>query len=210
MTIAEGKVGPLIAGDQTPNPMRLSRDCAQVMQDGHARFQEAVFRGNVYVTANQSLATLQTGLTTAQTGLGIYNPANSGKNLVLWYASCVWTVAQPTASAVVGLLAATNTLQAAPTSQTIATYRNSLLGVGNAPVAIPLVAGTLAAAGVAICVMGVAHTGALTVDTQLQPIQRWFDGSIIVAPGVYLGFFSSIAPAASSFWGEMCWEEIPV
>lgn len=210
MTISDMKVGTQVVADGTITEMRGTKDGSQAVQDSHAKYQEAVYRGNVFIASNQALATLQTGLTTIQTGLGLYNPVQSGKILVIWRASCVFTLAQPTASAVVGLLLATNTLQAAPTSQTVATYRNALAGSNTAPSAIPLVAGTLAAAPVFGPVMGLRNTGAITVDTQPGAIKEWFDGAIQVYPGAYVGFGISIAPAATSFWGDIIWEEIAV
>lgn len=177
----------------------------------HTRYMDAALNGRCFVACTQTLATLQTGLTTAQTGLGLYNPTTSGKNLFIWTASCAFTIAQPTASAIYGLCAATNTLQAVPTGQTAATVVNALLGVSTATMtAKPLVAGTLAAAPVAISTLGVAFIGATSVVTATAPFWRDYAGGLIVAPGAYVGFFSSVAAAASSFWGELVWEEVSV
>jgi hypothetical protein len=194
----------------TATPFTAGFSGGQRTSDAHARYMDAVLQGNVFVAANQALATLQTGLTTAQTGLGLFNPANSGKRLVIWNASCLLTLAQPTTPSVYGLCAATNVGQAAPTGQTAATVVNARLGANAAPAAKALVAGTLAAAPVAVAVLGLAATGAVTVQIAIPPMAREVAGALIVEPGAYLGFFSSIAPAATSFWGELVWEEIPV
>jgi hypothetical protein len=203
------RVGPVFGGTGTAPPFTASITGGQRVNDAHGRYMDAVLSGRVFVASNQTLATLQTGLTTAQTGLGIYNPSTSGKYLVLLQASCVFTIAQPTTASVYGLCANTTTQQAAPTSQTAATVRNALLGSSSASGALALTAGTLAAAPVAVSVLGVAYTGAITVSTGVVPFYREYGGQLIVYPGSYLGFFCSVAPAATSFWGELVWEEIP-
>jgi hypothetical protein len=202
--------GPVWGGSGTPVPFTANLSGAQRVTDAHARYMDAVLGGRVFVAASQALATLQTGLTTAQTGLGLFNPQGSGKRIVLWSASCLNIVAQPTAAAVVGLCAATNLIQAVPTGQSAATVRNALLGASAVSAATALTAGTLAVAPVAVSVLGVSYTGAITVSTGVAPFARDYAGALALEPGAYLGFFISIAPAATSFWGELVWEEVPI
>lgn len=204
------RVGAVFGGSGTAPPFTAGFSGGQRVNDAHARYMDAVLSGRCFVACNQAVGTLQTGLTTAQTGLGLFNPQASGKYLVILQASCVFTVAQPTTGSVYGLCAATNTIQAVPTSQTAAVTRNCLLGAAATPVATALTAGTLAAAPVAVSVMGYAATGAITTTNMTAPFYREYAGNLIVAPGSYLGFFSSIAPAATSFWGEIVWEELPL
>lgn len=204
------RVGPVWGTTGTAPPLTAGLSGGQRISDAHARYMDAVLGGRVFIASNQALATLQTGLTTAQTGLGLFNPQGSGKRLVLWSASCVNIVAQPTAAAVWGLCAATNLIQAVPTGQSLATTRNALLGSAANCIATALVGGTLAVAPVAISVLGVSYTGAITVAAGVAPFSREYAGSIVVEPGAYLGFFGSIAPAATSFWGELVWEEVPI
>ncbi len=204
------RVGPVIGGTGTAAPFTAGITGGQRTLDAHARYMDAVLQGNVYVACNQAIGTLQTGLTTAQTGLGLFNPQSSGKRLVIWSASCSFTVAQPTTASVYGLCAATNTIQAVPTSQTAAVVRNARLGANAVSAATALTAGTLAVAPVAVSILGVAMTGAITVVTMQPSFTREYAGALIVEPGTYLGFFASVAPAATSFWGELVWEEIPV
>lgn len=202
--------GPLWGSTGTPVPFTGNISGAQRVTDAHARYMDAVLSGRVFIASSQALATLQTGLTTAQTGLGLFNPQGSGKRAVLWYASCVNLVAQPTAGAVWGLCANTSLIQAVPTSQTAATVRNALLGASQNSTISAFTAGTLAAAPVALSVLGASYTGAITVSTGVAPFSREYAGEIAMEPGSYLGFFCSIAPAASSFWGELIWEEVPI
>lgn len=204
------RVGPVFGGTGTAPPFTAGITGAQRTSDAHARYMDAVLSGRVFIAANQALVTLQTGLTTAQTGLGIFNPQASGKRLILWSASCVNAVAQPTSGSVLGLCAATNTIQAVPTSQTAAVVRNALLGASAVSAASAFTAGTLAAAPVAISILGISYTGAITVSTGVAPFYRDYAGAIVVEQGSYLGFFGAVAPAATSFWGELVWEEVPV
>ena len=202
--------GPQFGGTGTFNPSTSGFSGADRVMKAHGDYLDAVLSGRVFVACNQAIGTLQTGLTTAQTGLGIFNPQKSGKRLNILFASCVFTVAQPTTGSVYGLCAATNTIQAVPTSQTAAVVRNALLGANAVPAGSAITAGTLAVAPVAVSVMGFAATGAITTTSVTQPFFREFKGSLVIEEGVYLGFFSSIAPAATSFWGELIWEELPI
>ena len=202
--------GPQFGGTGSFNPPTGGVSGGLRTTDAHGRYVDAVLSGRVFVACNQAVGTLQTGLTTAQTGLGLFNPQSSGKRLAILLASCVVTVAQPTTATVMGLCANTNTIQAVPTSQTAAVVRNALLGSNASCTAQAMTAGTLAVAPVAVSTMGTVVTGAITTVSMEAAFFREYAGSLIVEPGVYIGFYTSIAPAATSFWGEIVWEEIPI
>lgn len=80
----EPVVGPTPVQDGAITDARASRDRCMVVQDGHGRYQEAVFRGNVfYLTTTTSgvalaAANASTTAATAQPIVGILNPQNSG------------------------------------------------------------------------------------------------------------------------------------
>src|SRR5258708_24627651 len=75
---------------------RADRTSAQVVTDGHGRYQEAVLQNNVFLVASQSVATTTTGLATTYTGLCLSNPVGSGKNICLLTASLMQSVIQAT------------------------------------------------------------------------------------------------------------------
>jgi hypothetical protein len=82
--IAEARSGPQVITDGSVNEIRLSKDSSLVTQDSHGRYQEALFRGNVYaLNVNGAAATAFTGATGGTPLAAIYNPAGSGKNFVI-------------------------------------------------------------------------------------------------------------------------------
>src|SRR5579864_7639441 len=111
------KVGPSINADGAENEIRGSKDASLVTQDGHARYQEATYRGSVYSACNQAAQPL-TAVGTAMTGFILYNPIASGKNLVVWNVdSALASVIAGTASSqVIALAVAVGPNVAAPTS----------------------------------------------------------------------------------------------
>ena len=173
-----------------------------------ARYQEAVLRGNVYGVANQVGVTSQAGLSATTPVLTLFNPANSKTRFALWYAAASMAVAN-TAAAAVWLAANTNVSAAAVTGTAATAHRNMLLGSGKGPVGNPLLAATLPAAPVAVCLLGIGLTGAITVATQAPVFERWFDGSIILEPNTAISIQTSTASGTNGLWCEFIWEEFP-
>jgi len=89
MPYLEGQVGPRTLGDGAPAPARLTRTGAVVTADAHARFQEAALRSRLYsdgmTLTSINNATFTTGTLTASCTpiAGVWNPLNSGFNLVI-------------------------------------------------------------------------------------------------------------------------------
>ncbi len=189
------------------NTLRGSFDNCAVTQDGHARYQEAVQRGNVYMTANQSGVTSQAGLSGTTPVLSLFNPKGNNKNLVLLYAGAVEIVA--TATTHVVWLAANVNIAAAAVTGTVATITNALVGNGNSPSASAFTAATLPATPIAIAMIGTVGTVAVTSWAQAPSFGRYFDGTVIVAPGGALSIQTSAASGASGLLCEFIWEEIP-
>src|SRR5438105_4479461 len=105
--------GPIVGSTGAPVPFTAGNDGSSRTQDAHARFQEAVYRGNVWLAANQSGAALS-NLSGTCTGFALTNPAGSGKLLVLWQIGIVQTsTAATTANAGVQLAANVNPVAAA-------------------------------------------------------------------------------------------------
>jgi hypothetical protein len=80
---AYGITGPTTSADGSPARERFSRDGAQVVQDGHARYTETTLRGNVYSVMNSAAQALSLTGTTTYTGLVVYNKVGSTKNLAI-------------------------------------------------------------------------------------------------------------------------------
>src|SRR5262245_46087296 len=83
------RVGPTLGTTGTAAPFRADITGAQIVSDAHGRFQEAALRGTLFsagmTTTSISNATFTTG-TLGSTGtpiIGLWNPMNSGKNLIV-------------------------------------------------------------------------------------------------------------------------------
>ena len=207
MSLQQLQVGPIAAADGSNPTMRGSRDGCGVIQHGHAKFQEAVYRGNCYAVADQTAKTMPAGLSTAPTTVTLFNPKGNNKLAVIWFGGVVTLVATTAAAAI--WVAANNNIAAAAVTGTAGVPANCLIGNGNTPSILTFTAATLPAAPVAIDVLGAFLTGAITVDTQVAALGKWYDGALIIAPGGALSFQASTASAAGAF-GSWIWEEIPI
>ena len=212
----EGKPGPVISSDQTLVTVRLSKDAGIVTQDGHARYQEAVYRGNVWSACNQASQAL-TALATAMTGFILFNPSNSGKNAVLWDVDFVFSAvpASGTTSAQVIVLAGAPGVNLSnPTGTTSLAPLNNLLNTNVHPVCNAYSTATWAGVTPVIfdTIAGVIATGTATLNGQIlvdDPVRQEYAGSIIIPPGAYVAV-SFVGGAAPSGVTSMTWEEINV
>jgi len=178
-----------------------------VVAQGHARFQEAVDKGTVYGVANQVGVTSQAGISVTTPVLTLYNPLGSGKKAAIWYAGAVFTVAFATAGAIF-LCVGTDIQTAAVTGTLTTTHRNLKLGSTASPAIRTLLAATLPVAPVALSILGVGLTGAITTTPTSPPIGRWFDGSLIIKPGASMSIQTGVASGASGMFCEYIWEEV--
>ncbi len=174
-----------------------------------ARYQAAVLRGNVYGVANQTGVTSQAGLSATTPVLTLYNPADSGVNLVLWYASAIFMVAFA-ATSEVWLAASTDATAAAVTGTATTTDRNMLIGSSGNQKASPLLAATLPAAPIALSQLGVGLTGAITTAPVANAVERWYDGGIILKPNTAVSIQTGTASGAIATLCEYIWEEVAV
>jgi hypothetical protein len=173
------------------------------------RFQEAVLRGNCYCVANPAGIQTQAGLSATTPALTLYNPAGSGKNGIIWYASAAFAVANAAAAAV-WLAANTNINAAATTGTLTTTHRNCLLGAAANNAIQALLAATLPAAPVGVALLGIGLTGAITVETTAKLVGGWLDGAIVMGPGTSISIQTSTASGANGLWCSFIWEEIEV
>lgn len=175
-----------------------------------AKYQEAVLSSNVFSVCNQSGITTQAGLSATSPALTLYNPTGSGINAVILYAGCTNSVAFAAAS-VIWLGANINIAAAAAVTGTPTTAHScGMLGNAKNPTIKPFLAATLPTAPIAIATLGVGLTGAITTTPQIPIIGRWFDGTLILAPGSALSFQTSTASGTSGFFGEFVWFETDI
>ena len=171
-------------------------------------FDKAVDEGRMFMVANQSGVTSQAGLSATTPVLTLANPAGNGRKGRLWFASATFSVAFATAGAVF-LAAGTNTIAAVVTGTKTTAHRRTRLGglddQGNS--IQPFLAATLPAAPVAIDILGVGLTGAITTLPFGQSLERWYWGAIDIMPGTNLSIQTGVASGASGMFCAYMWEE---
>ena len=201
----EGPASGLAAG--APASIRLLGDATVGTADCHARYQEAVYRGNVYSVADTAFHTMPSGLSASPINVSLYNPIGSGKNASIWFANMVEGVAWP-AAAIIWLAVYTN-LTVATTGTALAPI-NTLTGAVGSGAIKGLTTATLNATPTAMLILGVGLTGAITVETQGKPVGGWLDGSFILSPGQTAVIASSTVSGTTGAAVSWLYEEFPV
>src|SRR5436853_4378461 len=195
------RIGPLApSADNTPAPLRGTRDGATATQEAHAKYQEAVYRGNVFVASNNAGSAIPTALAAACTGLILTNPPTSGKNLVLL--ECAVASTAPAIGQVSTIvLAYTGSLGTNVVHTTPLTITNALLGSPIKSVALADSSATLPSVPYVVRAI-TSMTGSA------QSAKDLIDGALILAPGSAIATFSlTVATTAVT---HMIWEEIPL
>lgn len=192
---------------QTTNTFGGSPDLKSNKKDSlliantHAKYQELLLSGNTYIGANLggTPVTTQAGLSATTPALTLYNPINSGVNLIILSVTVDITTSPAAAS---GLMLAYNLASAAdPTATTLANVTNALIGTLKTPIGQCYRICTLAAAPLAVRFIG-GTTGASAIGG-IQLIDK-IEGEIIVGPGVAL---SLQATSATALLASICWQE---
>jgi hypothetical protein len=200
------RVGPTLGGSGTAAPFRADVTGAQVVTDAHGRYTEGSLRGNIFSASNQAGIALPVGLATAAKNFTLYNPVNSGKNLVLLEIMMGITLVPAAYTGVVGLVGNFVAGQAAPATATAETVNSSILGAASGAGKVYNTC-TLAAApvwlrscfSVAWVTTGTGTTAACVKDEVA--------GAIVIPPGAYV---SMAATAATTVQISMTWEEVPI
>ena len=206
ITHLQGTVGQATGAAGESLGVRLTRDLGLRTGDVQAPFQEAVLRGNTYGVCNQAGVTSQAGLSATTPVLTLANPTSSGVNAVLWYAGATFSVAFGTAGAV---WLAHSAVPASLATQST-THRNLRIGGAQGNKVKALLACTLPAAPVAVCLLGMGLTGAITTSPAGLIAARWFNGGIIIEPGQAISIQTGVASGASGTFCEYIWEEVAI
>jgi len=209
-TLGNGQVGPAVKQDGTIGPVRTGRSGENVNTEAHGRYQEPVYRGQVYTATSQAAVSLGAGLT-ATSVWTLYNPIQSKVNLVLL--RCTFTLsAIPAAQSTILLAIPGTSGQAAPTAvtQLATSWPNNLIGTTYASSAARVyTAATLAATPIALEPLGTFLFTTSSTTTQFVNMQFGGDlaGIYIIPPGSAI---TLQATTAASGFVSMTWEEIPL
>lgn len=203
--INQGVVGPRPLTDGSITVERFGRDAAQIVQDGHGRYQENVLRGNTYQACNQAGVAWTVALGTTATGFILTNPAGSGYNLVVIELMVAPTTA-PAGIATMLLAGNVNTAAAAVTHTTPLTVRNALLGQTRTGVGLADSASTLPAAPVVVRPIPGGPVATGSINSMF--IKDEVAGAIVLQPGTAVSTFA--LTTAISAVVCMTWEEVPI
>jgi hypothetical protein len=226
MPYLEGQVGPRQLGDGAPAPARLTKTGATATADVHGRFQEAALRSKLFAdgmsltSINNATFTTGTLGATATPIAGVWNPLNSGFNLVILQLriQVINTALQTTGpGAFVWATSFGNaalTLGNAPlnrgTLQPFGSVAKGLAGVALSGLTNNLVVRDAAgAAGGPISNVSTLQTAAGLMPFTAAEIDN-IDGAYIVPPGGVLALLATGTPVAISAASSLLWEELPV
>lgn len=163
--------------------------------------------GQVFCAANVSAKSV-IATTTAMTGLILYNPAGSGKNLLISDVGFVWTTAPAAVHNIgIALAPANSTVPASVTN--IGSGVLSAAGLGNRAnsVASCYDAATLPVAPVAVRWFGGAVYGSGVGESPYRMIDN-IDGAIMLSPGAVLTLVAVTTTLVGM--GHVTWVEVPV
>jgi len=188
----------------TSSPVQVEADQYEqliTLAQGGA-LQTAATAGRMFSVANQAAVATTAGLATTWTGLGLANPAASGKNIVLHEFGWALTVVGPDEGCVGLMTADTTGMADSLTSQ------NCNDGTSTASV---MYADAGATIGTPILrrVYGTYGTGAITTAMLYAPTVVNINGSLIIPPGRSVLTYTTTATTASLIFHFM-WEEVPV
>ena len=202
-SLTYGRTGPSYNTAGQNSPIRLGTTGEVNVGDAHARYYEAVYRGNVFFAATQNTAfTSSVGVTTTTAiGLVVSNPVASGKNLVLLTAEFM------PSGVVVGAIA----LSVVPFSATSYTHTTTLtiqkefVSFGNTSVALADQGATISATPVPAKWI----FSCLSTNTAVPSVNTFVDlgGQFILPPGCGAVIDGTTAITG---WASLTWEEVPI
>lgn len=182
-----------LASSGITDDLRADKTAALVIQQAHARFQEAVLNGQVFtMTLNATTTGVAAGnivgaAAAAATQFALFNPVGSGVNLVLWKFGIGIISGTPAPGSIFhGVFSGQGAI---PTLTPSGTLRNNLIGEANDTKALgyALAAGAALTGGaqapVVHSVADFASTATAQASTGLVKAIELIDGAIIIPPG---------------------------
>lgn len=194
---AEAKVGRITVAAGSINPLVSHTDGGLLVRPAPGKYEEAARAGRLFSVANQAAVATTAALATTWTGLGVCNPAGSGKDIIIHEFG--WALAvDGTEDGAVGLMIADDTGMAADL-----TARAAMYGKGSSVAYCD--AGCTIGTPVLERVIGSITNGA-PVGSLASNIYH-VDGSIILPPDrSVLTYVTAACTACAIFY--FLWEEV--
>lgn len=221
--------GPLWGTTGSPSPFTATASGSQRASDAHARFMDANLAGRVFATGpavgvsiSNATFTLATTGNTATPIIGVWNPATSPVNLVIWQG--MLAVYMTTLTGTVGpggFVWMVGVGQSATLSTAITPYNRKTL-VASGSYARGLTGTALTGSTVTLATMCASQlnggSGMTTAFTETavgaRPMNATsvenIDGAIIVPPGGVLALMASVTPVGHTALSGLVWEEVPI
>lgn len=201
------QVGPDIASDGSNLPLRGGRMGDLIVSDYQPRYAEIAARGFLFHAFAIVTAPVIFSTAAGTGGPLVWNPQNSGRNVIVLGITCGLTVVT-TVAAALGLTGNTGQ-NVAPTATTAIDQRTSGLIGGQASIATPYRVGTPIVAGNFFLPLLHLHTGALTVDNMTLGFID-VGGAIVCPPGGWVSIAASATATTTVAQLGMMYAEIPV
>ena len=195
-----GQVGAGGISDGATRAARGGRYGAMAVMQAHGKYFDAVDRGAVFMASGQAEVTFGTALTATGVTYHLYNPAGSGKNLVVLQTTLTIRSAG-TAGHIVYAVNATAG-QAAPATTTSLTVFNGMLIGGESNVGRAFSVATLPAVPVAVRTLA----GSVGTAANVYSLVDTVDGLIVLPENTILSI-QGITIVASGII-SMVWEEV--
>lgn len=224
--IAEGHVGPQILTDGSDTEIRLGKAADVIVSELQGRFYESNYRGALFSDGLTLTAINNVTYTTGTLGAtvtpiaGVYNPAGSGKNLVILQAQLAVATTALTATGGGPYVWATSLTTAPITTGNNPLNRATLQQTGSVAKGLANVAPTGLTPNLAVrfasalgggSAYNISFVGtAAGMQTQLQAFVENFDGSLIVPPGGVLALLATTTPVAQSAASGLLWAEVAI
>lgn len=221
------RVGPTFGGSGTAAPFRGDITGAQVVTDAHGRFQEAALRGTLFSGGMTITSIANVTFTTATLGatgtpiIGVWNPTNSGKNLVILQIRLQPVITATTSTGYGALMLCTSVNQSAISTGITPFSRLSLSTSGSiakvyAGTALTGLSGNLTvqeASGLGSSngnYSEVNGTSASFAPSPTPPMIDNVDGALIIPPGGIMAILGTTTPVAYSAASSILWEEVTI
>ena len=217
-----GLVGVATLQDGAIAPPRQGKSAELIVQELHGRFYEQVYRGNVFSIGCQltplSAATILL-TASAQPIVGVWNPANSGVNLIIMQAALIDEINNVTSVAMGAFVWASSVGNAALTAGLAPYNRKTMASAGSQAKAFALsTASLLTGLTNNLVVFDAAEfntasglltttVAAATPTPSVSGVQN-FDGSLIVPQGGVLALLNTVSSVTHSVAGRLLWEEV--
>ncbi len=189
-----------------------SKTGALLVQDSNAKFQEAVLLGNVFtiqsktttVTATTDISPLPA--TTGRAGVALYNPATSGKNLVLWKVGVAHVSGTPGGPGYLDVLPIAG---CTATNKSDAINNLTLNKGGHSAYAYSAAVPQNTAVATMIRTLN-GSTAAIALGAGIHSFEDQLDGSIIIPPGAMVALTWHATGTSHVYSSYMTWEEVPI